>query len=94
VDDETGTGSSCRAEETDSPDARAVRARAPDLTEKKMFGGLAFLIAGNMAITASSQGAPWSVSIRSSPMPGRDNYGEPSGDARPADARMAACRLR
>jgi hypothetical protein len=29
---------------------------APDLTEKKMFGGLAFLIAGNMAITASSHG--------------------------------------
>jgi TfoX/Sxy family transcriptional regulator of competence genes len=28
----------------------------PDLTEKKMFGGLAFLIAGNMAIAASSQG--------------------------------------
>jgi hypothetical protein len=28
----------------------------PDLTEKKMFGGLAFLIRGNMAIAASSQG--------------------------------------
>ncbi len=28
----------------------------PQLTEKKMFGGLAFLIAGNMAIAASSQG--------------------------------------
>jgi TfoX N-terminal domain len=28
----------------------------PDLTEKKMFGGLAFLIAGNMAIAASGQG--------------------------------------
>jgi TfoX/Sxy family transcriptional regulator of competence genes len=27
-----------------------------DLTEKKMFGGLAFLIGGNMAIAASSQG--------------------------------------
>ncbi len=26
------------------------------LTEKKMFGGLAFLIAGNMAISASGQG--------------------------------------
>ncbi len=26
------------------------------LTEKKMFGGLAFLIAGNMAIAASGQG--------------------------------------
>jgi hypothetical protein len=28
----------------------------PDLTEKKMFGGLAFLIRGNMAIAASSEG--------------------------------------
>ena len=27
-----------------------------DLTEKKMFGGLAFLVAGNMAVAASSQG--------------------------------------
>jgi TfoX/Sxy family transcriptional regulator of competence genes len=26
------------------------------LTEKKMFGGLAFLIGGNMAVTASGQG--------------------------------------
>jgi TfoX-like protein len=28
----------------------------PDLTEKKMFGGLAFLIAGNMSVSASGQG--------------------------------------
>ena len=28
----------------------------PGLTEKKMFGGLAFLIGGNMAISASGQG--------------------------------------
>lgn len=27
-----------------------------DLTEKKMFGGLAFLIGGNMAVAASGQG--------------------------------------
>jgi TfoX/Sxy family transcriptional regulator of competence genes len=27
-----------------------------DLTEKKMFGGLAFLVAGNMAVAASGQG--------------------------------------
>jgi len=27
-----------------------------DLTEQKMFGGLAFLIAGNMAVGASGQG--------------------------------------
>jgi hypothetical protein len=28
----------------------------PGLTEKKMFGGLAFLIGGNMAISASGKG--------------------------------------
>jgi TfoX/Sxy family transcriptional regulator of competence genes len=28
----------------------------PALTEKKMFGGLAFLVRGNMAIAASGQG--------------------------------------
>jgi TfoX/Sxy family transcriptional regulator of competence genes len=28
----------------------------PSLTEKKMFGGLAFLIGGNMAVGASGQG--------------------------------------
>ena len=28
----------------------------PDLTEQKMFGGLAFLFGGNMAVAASGQG--------------------------------------
>lgn len=28
----------------------------PGLSEKKMFGGLAFLVAGNMAVAASSEG--------------------------------------
>jgi len=28
----------------------------PDVTEKRMFGGLAFLIRGNMAISASGKG--------------------------------------
>jgi TfoX/Sxy family transcriptional regulator of competence genes len=28
----------------------------PDLTEKRMFGGLAFLIAGHMSVAASGQG--------------------------------------
>jgi TfoX/Sxy family transcriptional regulator of competence genes len=35
---------------------RALVGDRPDLTEKKMFGGLAFLIGGNMAIAASGQG--------------------------------------
>lgn len=35
---------------------RELVAGEPDLTEKKMFGGLAFLIGGNMAVGASGQG--------------------------------------
>jgi len=35
---------------------RQLLADQPGLSEKKMFGGLAFLIEGNMAITASSDG--------------------------------------
>jgi len=35
---------------------RALVGNRIDLTEKKMFGGLAFLIGGNMAIAASGQG--------------------------------------
>jgi hypothetical protein len=35
---------------------RALLTDEPGLTEKRMFGGLAFLIGGNMAISASGQG--------------------------------------
>jgi TfoX/Sxy family transcriptional regulator of competence genes len=35
---------------------RALVGNVPGLTEQKMFGGLAFLICGNMAIAASGQG--------------------------------------
>jgi TfoX/Sxy family transcriptional regulator of competence genes len=35
---------------------RELIGRDPDLTEKKMFGGLAFLIGGNIAVAASGQG--------------------------------------
>jgi hypothetical protein len=35
-----------------------------DLTEQKMFGGLAFLIGGNMAIAASGQGG---ILVRADP---------------------------
>jgi hypothetical protein len=38
------------------PDIRDVIGPDPELTEKKMFGGLAFLIRGHMAISASGQG--------------------------------------
>jgi TfoX/Sxy family transcriptional regulator of competence genes len=35
---------------------RELVALEPGLTERKMFGGLAFLIGGNMAVAASRQG--------------------------------------
>ena len=35
---------------------RELVADEPSLTEKKMFGGLAFLVGGNMAAAASGQG--------------------------------------
>lgn len=35
---------------------RTLVAEVPDLTEKKMFGGLSFLVGGNMAIAASGKG--------------------------------------
>ena len=35
---------------------RAVLHGEPGLTERRMFGGLAFLIHGNMAVSASSKG--------------------------------------
>ena len=35
---------------------RELVATEKDLTEQKMFGGLAFLIGGNMAVAASGQG--------------------------------------
>jgi len=35
---------------------RELLASEPEVTEKKMFGGLAFLIGGNMAVAASGQG--------------------------------------
>jgi hypothetical protein len=35
---------------------RALVSEGPGLTEQRMFGGLAFLINGNMAVSASSAG--------------------------------------
>ena len=35
---------------------RTLVAGEPGLSEKKMFGGLAFLVGGNMAVAASGQG--------------------------------------
>ena len=35
---------------------RELIAGEPDVTEQRMFGGLAFLVGGNMAVAASGQG--------------------------------------
>lgn len=35
---------------------RALVAGEPDVTEQRMFGGLAFLVGGNMSVAASGQG--------------------------------------
>jgi len=35
---------------------RELLAGEPDVTERRMFGGLAFLIGGNMSVSASGQG--------------------------------------
>ncbi len=35
---------------------RELIADDPDVTEKRMFGGLAFLVGGNMSVAASGQG--------------------------------------
>lgn len=35
---------------------RECMQRVPDVVEKRMFGGLAFMVSGNMAVAASGQG--------------------------------------
>lgn len=51
-------------------------AEVPDVTEKRMFGGLAFLVGGAMAVSVGSGG----LLVRRDPAPGADL---PAG-ARPA----------
>ena len=54
----------------------------PGVTEKKMFGGLAFLVGGNMAVAASSQGG---ILVRVDP-DGSDDW-IASGQADPMEMR-------
>jgi TfoX/Sxy family transcriptional regulator of competence genes len=61
---------------------RELLADEPNLTEQKMFGGLAFLIGGNMAIAASGEGG---VLVRADPAQS-DQLVE-SGPARPMQMR-------
>ena len=61
---------------------RALVSDEPALTEKPMFGGLAFLVGGNMAVAASGQGG---VLVRVDPEESDELVA--STDARPMEMR-------
>lgn len=61
---------------------RALLADEPGLEEKRMFGGLAFLIHGNMAVGASGQGG---ALVRVDPVDGEELVA--STNARPMEMR-------
>ena len=52
---------------------RAVVAGEPGLSEQRMFGGLGFLVNGNMAVAASSKGG---VLVRVDPQAGAELLGD------------------
>ncbi len=56
---------------------RELVAGEADLTEKRMFGGLAFLIGGNMAVSASGQGG---LLVRVDPAETEALVGEPHAE--------------
>ena len=66
---------------------RELLADDPGVTEKKMFGGLAFLIRGNMAVAASGQGG---VLVRVDP--GNSDRLLTTTSARPMEMRGRAMR--
>lgn len=57
---------------------REILTGEPGLSERKMFGGLAFLIEGNMAVAASSQGG---LLLRCDPDRREELLAEPHTDA-------------
>jgi TfoX/Sxy family transcriptional regulator of competence genes len=61
---------------------RELVAAEPGLTEKKMFGGLSFLLGGNMAVAASGQGG---LLVRVDPAESDELVG--SSTARPMEMR-------
>ena len=61
---------------------RELVAGEPDITEKRMFGGLAFLVGGNMAVAASGQGG---LMVRVEPDETDELLGKPH--ARPFEMR-------
>lgn len=54
---------------------RDVLTGEPGLTEKRMFGGLAFLVDGSLAVSASSKGG---LMLRVDPRDAESLLGEPS----------------
>jgi TfoX/Sxy family transcriptional regulator of competence genes len=61
---------------------RELIAAEPAVTEKQMFGGLAFLVGGNMAVAASGQGG---LMVRVDPEQTDDLLAKP--EARPFEMR-------
>jgi TfoX/Sxy family transcriptional regulator of competence genes len=61
---------------------RSLVAGEPALSERKMFGGLAFLVGGNMAVAASGQGG---LLVRVDPAESDELVG--STNARPMEMR-------
>ena len=61
---------------------RELLADEPNLTEKKMFGGLGFMVGGNMAVAASGQGG---LLVRVDPQEGEKLVAK--GPARPMEMR-------
>jgi TfoX N-terminal domain len=72
---------------------RELIAGERDVTEQRMFGGLAFLVGGNMSVAASGQGG---LMVRVDPEDAAALLGKPHAravrDARPRDAGLAASR--
>jgi TfoX/Sxy family transcriptional regulator of competence genes len=56
---------------------RALLADEAGVTEKRMFGGLAFLVGGHMAVAASGQGG---VLVRCDPARTEELLGEPHAE--------------
>lgn len=66
---------------------RAILGDRANLTEQKMFGGLAFLIGGNMAVAASGQGG---IMVRTDPTDSERLID--AGPARPMEMRGRPAR--
>jgi len=66
---------------------RELVAGEPNVTEKRMFGGLAFLVGGHMAVAASGQGG---LMVRVDPKDTDALLAKPLSRSRCVDARCRA----